>query len=149
MIQILDKTEVPWRLLLDADPDPEKVKSYLASSEGIIWKENQTTLGVLVFQDQKTQFEIMNVAVAPEAQGRGIGGKLIDAAFHQMTDRKTVQEKIIVRTGSISTAALHLYKKKGFEEIDCEKDYFLKNYPEPIYEEGQLLKDQVTLAAKL
>jgi ribosomal protein S18 acetylase RimI-like enzyme len=149
MIQMLDKTELPWKLLLDADPDPEKVKSYLASSEGIIWKENQTTLGVLIFQDQKTQFEIMNVAVAPEVQGRGIGGKLIDAAFEQMAARKTTQEKIIIRTGSITTAALHLYKKKGFVEIAREKDYFLKNYPEPIYEEGQLLKDQVTLAARL
>ncbi|EPI00887.1 acetyltransferase, GNAT family [Enterococcus faecalis 13-SD-W-01] len=149
MIQPLDKTDLPWPLLLDADPDLEKVKSYITSSEGIIWKEDQMTLGVLIYQNQQTQFEIMNVAVAPAVQSRGIGSKLIDAAFTQMAAEKTTQEKIIIRTGSITSAALHLYKKKGFIEIAREKDYFLKNYAEPIYEDGRLLKDQVTLAVKL
>ncbi|MDU7055385.1 MAG: N-acetyltransferase, partial [Enterococcus hirae] len=48
-----------------------------------------------------------------------------------------------------SSAALQLYKKIGFLEISREKDYFVKNYKQPIYENGQRLRDQVTLAKKI
>ncbi|MBO0430680.1 N-acetyltransferase [Enterococcus sp. DIV0660C] len=149
MIEKLKANELPWALLLDADPEKEKVLAYLEQGEGIVWKENGETLGVLIFVATKDEFEIMNVAVAPQSQGRGIGGLLLEAAFQQIEEETENQTQVIIRTGSITSAALHLYQKKGFSEISREKDYFIKNYAEPIYEEGILLRDQVTLAKSI
>lgn len=146
MIEQLKPNELPWDLLLDADPEKEKVLAYLEQGEGIIWKDNGETLGVLIFVATKNEFEIMNVAVAPQSQGKGIGGLLLEATFRQIIEEVDSQTQIIIRTGSITSAALHLYQKKGFSEISREKDYFIKNYAEPIYEEGIRLRDQVTLA---
>lgn len=91
----------------------------------------------------------MNLAVAPKVQGQGIGYALLTHTLKEMKKLKTTQQQVIIRTGSTSSAALQLYKKIGFLEISREKDYFVKNYKQPIYENGQRLRDQVTLAKKI
>lgn len=98
-----------------------------------------------MYDTRKTEYEIMNVAVAPSEQGRGIGRQLLLHTIKHLREGKNAQNKIIIRTGSVSSAALHLYKKVGFVEVSRDIDYFVKNYPEPIYENGELLRDQVTL----
>ncbi|WP_165003632.1 MULTISPECIES: N-acetyltransferase [unclassified Enterococcus] len=146
MIEELDKKNVPWTLLLEADPDEEKVAAYIETGEGFIWKEKNEIAGVLVYTTRQTEFEIMNLSVAEKEQGKGIGGQLLDAAFALLSARAETQKRILVRTGSTSNAALHLYRKKGYQEISREKDYFIKNYPQPIFENGERLRDQITLA---
>ncbi|MBO0460704.1 MULTISPECIES: GNAT family N-acetyltransferase [Enterococcus] len=149
MFEQLNKNDLPWALLLEADPDKDKVMAYVTNGDGFIWKEQDEVIGVLVYEIRDTEFEIMNVSVADAHQGKGIGGKLLDHAIERLSKESGQQTKILIRTGSITNPALHLYQKKGFEEVSREKDYFINNYPEPIYEEGILLRDQVTLAKKL
>lgn len=149
MFQQLNKSDLPWTLLLEADPDKNKVIAYVTNGDGFIWKEQDEVIGVLVNEIRETECEIMNVSVADAHQGRGIGGKLIDHALEQFSKECKQPTKILIRTGSITNPALHLYQKKGFKEVSREKDYFINNYPEPIYEEGILLRDQVTLSKEL
>ncbi|WP_369886113.1 GNAT family N-acetyltransferase [Enterococcus ratti] len=144
-IKKLAKTNLPWSLLLAADPEKEKVQQYLVDGTGFIWQKGQTTYGVIVFVTRESEFEIMNVAVATDLQGKGIGYTLLLYTLKELQNIKTTQKKIIVRTGSLTSNALHLYKKLGFIEQSREKDYFIKNYKSPIYENGELLRDQVTL----
>jgi len=42
-----------------------------------------------------------------------------------------------------------LYKKEGFEVFGVRKNYFVDNYPEPIYENGTQLKDMIMLKKEL
>lgn len=145
MFTTLDKQHLPWELLLDADPDKEKIQMYVDTGSGFVWQVADEIKGVIVYDNRETEYEIMNVAVAPSEQGRGIGRQLLLHAIKHLREGKNAQNKIIIRTGSVSSAALHLYKKVGFVEVSRDIDYFVKNYPEPIYENGELLRDQVTL----
>lgn len=145
MFTILDKQHLPWKLLLDADPDKEKIQMYVDTGSGFVWQVADEIKGVIVYDNRETEYEIMNVAVDPSEQGRGIGRQLLLHTIKHLREGKNAQNKIIIRTGSVSSAALHLYKKVGFVEVSRDIDYFVKNYPEPIYENGELLHDQVTL----
>ncbi|MGM9904394.1 MAG: GNAT family N-acetyltransferase [Enterococcus sp.] len=149
MYKRLDKQNLPWELLLEADPEKKKVTKYIDEGAGFIWEEAGEVLGILVFITRDTEFEIMNVSVAPSFQGQGIGGKLLDYAIEYFHLVKQKQRCVIIRTGSVTSKALHLYQKKGFVEVSREKDYFIHNYKEPIYEDGVLLRDQVTLEKQL
>ncbi|HBK5710504.1 GNAT family N-acetyltransferase [Enterococcus faecium] len=147
MIEELNKKDLPWSLLLDADPDKEKVQVYVSRGSGWIWKEK--TIGVLIYVAREKEYEIVNVAVAPTYQGKGIGGKLLETAFQKLSQLASSQTQIIIRTGSTSSAALHLYQKMGYVEIGRVKDYFIHHYSEPIFENGDQLRDQVILAIHL
>ena len=149
MIEELNKKDLPWSLLLDADPDKEKVQVYVSRGSGWIWKEKEKTIGVLIYVAREKEYEIVNVAVAPTYQGKGIGGKLLETAFQKLSQLASSQTQIIIRTGSTSSAALHLYQKMGYVEIGRVKDYFIHHYSEPIFENGDHLRDQVILAIHL
>ncbi|UWS52149.1 GNAT family N-acetyltransferase [Enterococcus faecium] len=128
MIEELNKKDLPWSLLLDADPDKEKVQVYVSRGSGWIWKEKEKTIGVLIYVAREKEYEIVNVAVAPTYQGKGIGGKLLETAFQKLSQLASSQTQIIIRTGSTSSAALHLYQKMGYVEIGRVKDYFIHHY---------------------
>ena len=149
MIEELNKKDLPWSLLLDADPDKEKVQVYVSRGSGWIWKEKEKTIGVLIYVAREKEYEIVNVAVAPTYQGKGIGGKLLETAFQKLSQLASSQTQIIIRTGSTSSAALHLYQKMGYVEIGRVKDYFIHHYSEPIFENGDQFRDQVILAIHL
>ncbi|EME8163626.1 GNAT family N-acetyltransferase [Enterococcus faecium] len=149
MIEELNKKDLPWSLLLDADPDKEKVQVYVSRGSGWIWKEKEKTIGVLIYVAREKEYEIVNVAVAPTYQGKGIGGKLLETAFQKLLQLASSQTQIIIRTGSTSSAALHLYQKMGYVEIGRVKDYFIHHYSEPIFENGDQLRDQVILVIHL
>lgn len=125
MIEELNKKDLPWSLLLDADPDKEKVQVYVSRGSGWIWKEKEKTIGVLIYVAREKEYEIVNVAVAPTYQGKGIGGKLLETAFQKLSQLASNQTRIIIRTGTTSSAALHLYQKMGYVEIGRVKDYFI------------------------
>lgn len=114
MIEELNKIGLPWSLLLDADPDKEKVQVYVSKGNGWIWKEKEKTIGILIYIVREKEFEIVNVAVEPSHQGKGIGGKLLETAFQELSQLASSQTQIIIRTGSTSSAALHLYQKMGW-----------------------------------
>ena len=149
MIEELNKKDLPWSLLLDADPDKEKVQVYVSRGSGWIWKEKEKTIGVLIYVAREKEYEIVNEAVAPTYQGKGIGGKLLETAFQKLSQLASSQTQIIIRTGSTSSAALHLYQKMGYVEIGRVKDYFIHHYSEPIFENGDQLRDQVILVIHL
>ncbi|MBF8808375.1 MAG: GNAT family N-acetyltransferase [Enterococcus lacertideformus] len=148
-INKLDKENLPWSLLLTAAPEKEKVQQYIDSGFGFTWQKGKETCGVIVVVTRENEFEIMNLAVANELQGTGIGLQLLKYALKEIQKKKTTQQEIIVRTGSTSSVALHLYKKVGFVECARDKDYFLINYKELIYENGNLLREQVTLKKQI
>lgn len=136
---------LPWELLLEADPKRELVEAYLEKGSLLLYKEDGHVLGELVYQlSALGQVEIMNVSVAQKAQGKGIGRRLLERAFTDIKER-CGSVAVIIKTGDITSAALHLYQSVGFVEKSRVQDYFLTHYEEPIYENGELLRHQVIL----
>lgn len=139
---------LPWDLLLDADPNRDLVESYLKESSVLVAYDSQEPerfLGVLVYQERLEEWEILNVAVATDWQNQGIGKQLLQACLEAISPDQS-KKKILIKTGDLTSPALTLYQNVGFRQVAFVKDYFVENYPEPIFEAGKQLRHQVILA---
>ena len=72
----------PMALLLEADPSEQKVKAYLQKSNCFVAKLAEKMIGVYVLLPiQEDTIELMNIAVEPALQGKGIGRILLQHAI--------------------------------------------------------------------
>lgn len=142
------KEQMPLELLLLADPCKEMIETYFARSECYIAEIGEQVVGVYVLLPTRpVTIELVNIAVREEEQGKGIGKQLIRHAIKVAKEKgcKTIE----VGTGNSSIGQLALYQKCGFNMVSIEKDYFLKHYPETIYENGIQCRDMVRLSLDL
>ena len=140
--------QVPYALLLLADPSKDLVDTYLKQSDLFIARQDDETVGILVLFPLTAQtVEIKNVAVKPEFQGQGIGRYLIENAVRVALLNK--QKSICIGTANSSIGQLYLYQKLGFDITGIKKDFFTDNYAEPIYEKGIQAKHMLVLTKRL
>lgn len=140
--------QVPYGLLLLADPSKELVDQYLKKSEIFIATVLEETIGVIVLYPLSNESsEIKNLAVKPEFQGKGVGSFLIDRIVRIAEQKR--QKSIFIGTANSSLGQLYLYQKLGFEITEIRKDFFKDNYPEPIYENGLQAKHLVLMKKQL
>lgn len=128
-------------LLLLADPDIDHINSYLDQCK--IWSYGQEDLhkGIIAVVSATRSAEIVNLAVRPDCLRRGIGKQLLAYALKELS--LSGIEKVTVKTGNSSLPAIALYEKTGFKLVETIPNYFVHNYPQPIYENGLLCKDQL------
>ena len=88
-------------------------------------------------------YELMSIAVSPEHQRQGIGSALLKHAIATVHDMGA--RRLEVGTGTFGYQ-LAWYQREGFRVFAVERDFFLNNYTEPIYENGIQLKDMLRLA---
>lgn len=139
---------MPYDLLLLADPSRELVDSYLADAAVFLAETGDRIVGVLVLSPLTDALvEVKNVAVEPALQGQGIGRALIQHAIG-IAGRKGFKT-ICIGTANSSIGQLHLYQKLGFEVSRIKEDFFIRNYPEPIYENGIQARHMIVLAKPL
>ena len=81
------------------------------------------------------------------AQGKGIGSGLLRHAV--TVARASGFERLVIGAGNSSIRQLALYQKAGFELFRIERDFFVRNYPEPIFEYGIRCKHLVVLEMAL
>jgi aminoglycoside 6'-N-acetyltransferase I len=108
------KDQLPYELLLLADPSKDLVEVYLKQSDVFTATQNDRTVGVIVlFPLTEEKVEIKNVAVIPEFRGQGIGSYLIENAVLVASLNK--KKSICIGTANSSIGQLYLYQKIGFE----------------------------------
>lgn len=135
-------------LLLTADPSETLVKGYLERGRCYTLEINNQTAGVyILLQTAYDTAELINIAVDEKYQGRGIGKFLVKDGIQKAKNLgfKTIE----VGTGNSSINQLALYQKCGFRITGVDKDFFIKNYEEEIFENGIQCKDMVRLSQKL
>ena len=146
-IRKVSSNEVPMNLLLEADPSESKVREYLSDSHCFLAKTSGTILGVFVLRPlNHSDYELMNIAVTPESQNQGIGTKLLNHAIYSA--KELGAKRLEVGTGSVGYQ-LTFYQKAGFRVSMIEKDFFITNYSEPIFDSGIQLKDMIRLSIDL
>ena len=139
-----ENEEAPFHLLKLADPSISKIKDYLSSGRCYLAQLNTETIGVMVLNEKNTDsIEIENIAIKASFQGRGFGKKLLQYA--DKISREAGYKKPIIATGNSSIGQMLLYQKEGFEMKCIEKNYFVRNYEEPIFENGIQCKHRVIL----
>ncbi len=143
IIRKVPATQVPIDLLLLADPSEKQVNSYLPQDMCYAIQEGDKIIGVCVLKAQEpSAVEIMNIAIRPAYQARGVGTKLLRHVLNQATADGT--KKILVKTGTFGYQ-LTFYQRLGFRVVAVEQDYFLDNYDELLFESGIQHKDRLVL----
>lgn len=84
--------------------------------------EDGVCVGFALVRRILDEAELMLVAVVPEARGRGLGRRLLDAAMTGARLRGARKLFLEVRDGNIAAAAL--YRSAGFVEVGRRKDYY-------------------------
>ncbi|MEY9974174.1 ribosomal protein S18 acetylase RimI-like enzyme [Lysinibacillus sp. RC46] len=148
-IRKLNKDEkLPMELLLLADPSREIIEEYVNRGECFVAEIEQQIIGVYVLLPTRPEtVELVNVAVVEEQHGRGIGKQLVMDAIKVVKTKgyKTIE----IGTGNSSIGQLALYQKCGFRIIGVDMDFFVKHYPEEIFENGIQCRDMVRLSRDL
>lgn len=148
-IRKLGKDErIPYYLLLLADETVEAINRYIFDSEIYVLEQENQIIALYALQVlDKEAVEIKNIAVTKEYQGQGIGKSLLKDATDRAKSRGF--KRVIIGTGDILGMPMCFYQKEGFEKYDVKKDFFVRNYPQPIYDHGVQLKDMVMLKKEL
>jgi ribosomal protein S18 acetylase RimI-like enzyme len=148
-IRLLDKEEqLPFDLLLLADPSEDMISLYLSDSDVFIAEADQDILGIcVVYPESQWLAEIKNIAVKEEYQGRGIGRLLLNHVIS--TAKARGFKELIIGTADCGLMQIRLYQSVGFEISGIKENFFTDNYPEPLYENGILIKDMVILSKTL
>lgn len=149
VIRPLAKNEPPpYELLLLADPSKEMIAGYLPSSSVYVALMGDKIVGEYVLYPLGgKEVEVKNIAVDPSLHGQGIGKLLLTHAGS--TARAKGYRSMIIGTANSSVAQIYLYQQQGFQITGIKEEYFLKNYAEPIYENGERCVDQLILTKQL
>jgi len=146
--QLGKSEEIPYALLLGADPSKELVEKYLKSSEIYVARLANEIIGVYVlYPINSEKAEIKNIAVEEKFQGKGVGKLLLEDAF-KLAKAKGYKQ-LIIGTGNSSVGQLYLYQKAGFEMTEIRWNFFIDNYPDPLYEDGIQVKHMIVLSKQL
>lgn len=141
---------VPMDLLLLADPSETLIRNYVTKGQCYIAETVMSfeVIGVYVLLPTKpATIEIVNIAVAEKLQNNGIGRELL---YHAISNAQSQgYETIEIGTGNSSIGQLALYQKCGFRITAIDKDFFIRNYPEEIYENGIQCRDMIRLSLNL
>lgn len=136
--------EPPYELLLLADPSMQMLDSYLSAALVYLFRlENKVIAVYVLYPLDNITAEIKNIAVAETFQNQGAGKLLLQHAIESA--RKKGYKKLLICTGNSSMGQLYLYQKMGFEPTEIIPDFFVKNYKDPIYENGIQCKHKIQL----
>ncbi|MDN9012759.1 GNAT family N-acetyltransferase [Brevibacillus laterosporus] len=145
---IHESEDLPMELLLLADPSERLVKEYVARGQCYIMEQDGRIIGTYVLIPTRPEtVELVNVAVDEELHGKGYGKQLVLHAIERarLNHYKTIE----IGTGNSSVVQLALYQKCGFRMTHIDKDFFIRHYDEPIFENGIQCMDMVRLSQDL
>ncbi|RTQ91337.1 GNAT family N-acetyltransferase [Lysinibacillus telephonicus] len=149
IIRKLNKCEEPpMDLLLLADPSREIVEEYVQRGECFVAENEERIIGVYVLLPTRPEtVELVNIAVIETEHGKGIGKQLVINAIEVAKSKgyKTME----VGTGNSSIGQLALYQKCGFRITSIDIDFFIRHYPEEIFENGIQCRDMIRLSQDL
>jgi len=139
--------QVPYDLLLLADEFIEVIDRYI-DGEIFVFEQDEQIIGVyILYPLDDLQIEIKNIAVKQEYENRGIGKFLLKDAERRA--KENGYHKLLIGTPTIAAKQLSIYYKAGFKPYYIKKDFFITNYPEPMFEDGVLLTDMAVLKKDL
>jgi ribosomal protein S18 acetylase RimI-like enzyme len=134
LIQEVPAREAPMELLLLADPSEEKLRSYLSGSRCFVASSNGAVVGACVVQPLGAgAYELMSIAVQATHQKSGHGTALLRWVVDFF--RNAGATRMEVGTGAFGYQ-LAFYQRHGFRVTSIEHDFFVKHYPEPVFENG-------------
>ncbi|MCP9837977.1 GNAT family N-acetyltransferase [Cyanobium sp. N.Huapi 1H5] len=146
LIQEVPVAQAPKELLLLADPSEAKIRSYLSRSRCFLASCGALVVGTCVVQPRGTDvYELMCIAVHPAHQKSGYGTALLKWVIDFFRDSGVRQ--LEVGTGTFGYQ-LAFYQRHGFRVTSIDPDFFVRNYSQPVFEDGIQLLDMLRLTLR-
>jgi ribosomal protein S18 acetylase RimI-like enzyme len=140
--------EIPYHLLLLADETKEAIDQYIFKSDLYLLHDGTENIAVMALsKNNDTELEIKNVAVIESYRNKGIGSILMNKA--KEIAKENHYKTLTVGTSYTGFQQIRFYEKNGFIKKGILKDFFIENYPFPIYENGLQMRDMILLAHHL
>ena len=146
LIHEIAVTDAPMELLLLADPSEDNIRASLIGSRYFVVSSDERVVGACVVQPRGTDaYELMSIAVQENLQKYGYGSALLKWVIDFYRQAGTRQ--LEVGTGTFGYQ-LAFYQRQGFRVSHIDRDFFVKNYAEPIFEDGIQLLDMLRLTLR-
>ncbi|MDL2220602.1 GNAT family N-acetyltransferase [Eubacteriales bacterium OttesenSCG-928-N14] len=131
-------------LLLIADPEEAMIMRYLPQGTLYVLQADNRPIGVAVTVDVGGgNCELKNIGIDETLHGRGYGGILLR---HVLADAAKAYSGMYVGTADAGVA---FYEHFWFAVSHVEKDFFVINYPQPIFDNGIQCVDMIYLHKNL
>lgn len=88
----------------------------------VLRERDSTLLGYFLLMAIVDEAHLLNVAVAAERQGQGLGHLLLNQAV--ACARGLGMESVLLEVRPSNTRALHIYERYGFQQIGRRKGYY-------------------------
>jgi len=100
---------------------PEELTTFLKNGGtwGVIWAVGDPIQGFLQARGDAAELEILSLAVAADARGRGLAGQLVEKSI-QAYPKAT----FFLETSVHNLAAQRLFARHGFQGFGARKDYY-------------------------
>jgi ribosomal protein S18 acetylase RimI-like enzyme len=135
-------------LLLLAEPAESALRWSLANLSDTAYglEDGGAIVGAATVRWIKEPCEIVELAISPERQGRGLGKYFV--AWLVAEARRRGKKEIFVGTANSSIGNIAFYQKCGFRMESVRKDYFwyLK---EPAFENGIQVRDMLVFRQEI
>lgn len=110
-------------------PEPWSTETFLSelahvpeTRHYLVAVRDEDVLGYAGLRAVGTEADVQTIAVAPTAQGTGLGGRLLDALLEEAQRRGCREVFLEVRPDN--AAATALYASRGFERIALRRGYY-------------------------
>jgi GNAT superfamily N-acetyltransferase len=132
--------ESVFPLLLLAEPSPGALRWSLGHLSDTVYRmdEDERLVGAATLRWRSDPCEIVELAIAPERQGQGLGRQFVMWLIGEAHRRGCAQ--LTVGTANASIGNILFYQKCGFRMDHVRPDYFWY-YDEPRYEHGIRARD--------
>lgn len=102
----------------------QQFQESLASYQCTVYEQANQVVGFCILQPVLDEANLLLMAIHPSQQGKGLGYTLLDDSIQQLKNNPI---QIFLEVRESNTAAIRLYEKAGFHQIDLRKNY----YPNP------------------
>ena len=106
----------PWSL----QQFQESIQSY----QSTVIEQAGQVVGFCILQPVLDEANLLLMAIHPSQQGKGLGYQLLDASLAQLKNNPL---QVFLEVRESNQAAIALYEKSDFHQIDLRKNY----YPKP------------------
>lgn len=103
----------PWRLT--------QFQQSLDNYACTVWVYQDQVVGFCILQCVLDEANLLLMAIAPQHQGQGFGAQLLSQSIAQLNNQPV---QIFLEVRETNTAAIRLYEKLDFHQIDLRKNYY-------------------------
>lgn len=99
----------------------QQFQESLASYQCTVYEQANQVVGFCILQPVLDEANLLLMAIHPNQQGKGLGYILLDHSIQQLKNNPI---QIFLEVRESNTAAIRLYEKTDFHQIDLRKNYY-------------------------